>query len=48
MYLCPIYTSMLPMNFQLNIFILEAKANYQTFLQSLKQRARESAWVGTF
>ena len=39
----------MPTNLQLNIFIFEARAKFQTLLQSLKQRARESdrARVGT-
>ena len=33
----------LPTNFQLNIFIFEARASLQTLLQSLKQNANNSA-----
>ena len=38
--------SKLPTNFQLNIFILEARAIIQTLFQSLKQNANESARLG--
>ena len=36
--------SLLPTNFQLNIFIFEARVDLQTLLQSLKQNASEFLW----
>ena len=39
--------SKLPTNFQLNIFIFEARASLQTLPQSLKQNANMSARLGT-
>ena len=40
--------STLPTNFQLNIFIFEARVSLQILLQSLKQNSDESARLGTF
>ena len=40
--------SRLHTNFQLNIFIFEARVSLQTLLQSLKQNSDKSAQSGTF
>ena len=37
------HNSWLPTNFQLNIFIFEARTSLQALLQSLKQNAKKSA-----
>ena len=40
--------SSLPTNFQLNIFVFEARTSLQTLLPSLKQSANKSAQLGNF
>ena len=46
----PVFVAMsnirLPTNFQLNIFIFEARVTLQTLLQSLKQNANKSTRLG--
>ena len=42
----PMTNSRLPTNFQLGIFVFEARVSLQSLLQSLKQKSRKSALAG--